>query len=123
MPVVPEQTFFPQVSGLSAQLVDGVAYLSWKAVVPQEYGSRQCVFKVFRARQPLSGDKCDGCPLDFREVGEVASAGSVKNDDGSVLARYREKLQKGGSYTYYVVCSCNGALVGRKSKRVVIVYE
>lgn len=117
MPMAPGVAAPARVTDLSAEQTGGGVRLFW-SVAADDKGAGVDAFRVFRARQLLSGDPCPTCPPDFQPVARVA----VESRDGSASGQYSETMEKGFRYIYYVT-GYSDNMAGPPSNQAVIVYE
>lgn len=110
----------PVVSDLTFSMTDGSVQLKWRT---PKAGDRIMNlaqgFFVYRSQARLTDGKCDGCPMLFKRVADIAL--SDTGEDGSLS--YVEALMPGYRYVYKVALSLQNGVIGGDSNFVEFDYQ
>lgn len=110
----------PVVENLEARVDEGKITLLWKPPKTAEGGGRVIGFYVYRSKDRLSEDFCEGCPVRFTRVADLPF--------DMITARFRshesyaEFLEKGFRYQYKVSCYTEDGEEGEASAPVKVEY-
>jgi len=122
-PVAPQEKPIPAVNDLNGHRQADRVVLSWH--LPAGLNHRTVPlegFRVYRSKQPLDMERCQGCPLIFERVAFIPFDGTQTNGPGTAPIQYAETIEKGHRYIYKVVGLRSKAAESGSSNLVEIVY-
>jgi len=123
-PVAPQAKPTPAVNDLKGYREGGQVVLSWRLPADINHQTLELDgFQVYRSKQSLHMEACEGCPLIFERVATIPLDGVLTSGPDSSPFQYTATIEKGYRYIYKVVSLGSMASESDSSNLVEVVYE
>ena len=117
-PVPPAHVPPPVVEGLSVQMSQNIAVLTWAMPdAKPSSGNRVAGFYIYQIKTPIEGTyKCPNCPQQFERIADIRIL------DTGDPAVFEMPLEKGFNYSFAVSAYTESGEEGERSTAVMVTY-